>query len=94
MIFESIKKLVIYGLESGLIEETDKVYATNRLLEALDLEEYDEPAEEFSDVDLESTLKSFSITLWKRVPLQKILLYTEIFSTQNSWGFLLQDRQR
>mgnify|MGYP003169498716 CR=1 FL=1 len=89
MIFESIKKLVTYGLESGLIEESDRVYTTNRLLEALDLEEYDEPAEEFSDVDLESTLKE----LWKRA-LQKILLYTEIFSTQNSWGFLLQDRQR
>ena len=48
MIFESIKKLVTYGLESGLIEESDRVYTTNRLLEALDLEEYDEPAEEFS----------------------------------------------
>ena len=93
MIFESIKKLVTYGLESGLIEESDRVYTTNRLLEALDLEEYDEPAEEFSDVDLEALSKSFSITLWKRA-LQKILLYTEIFSTQNSWGFLLQDRQR
>ena len=57
MIFESIKKLVTYGLESGLIEESDRVYTTNRLLEALDLEEYQEPAEEFSDVDLESTLK-------------------------------------
>ena len=65
MIFESIKKLVTYGLESGLIEESDRGY----------------------------TSKSFSITLWKRA-LQKILLYTEIFSTQNSWGFLLQDRQR
>ena len=41
MIFESIKKLVTYGLESGLIEESDRVYTTNRLLEALDLEEYD-----------------------------------------------------
>ena len=37
MIFESIKKLVTYGLESGLIEESDRVYTTNRLLEALDL---------------------------------------------------------
>lgn len=93
MIFESIKKLVTYGLESGLIEESDRVYTTNRLLEALDLEEYDEPAEEFLTLILKALSKSFSITLWKRA-LQKILLYTEIFSTQNSWGFLLQDRQR
>lgn len=93
MIFESIKKLVTYGLESGLIEESDRVYTTNRLLEALDLEEYDEPAKEFSDVDLESTLKELLDYAVERA-LQKILLYTEIFSTQNSWGFLLQDRQR
>ena len=32
MIFENIKKLVTYGLESGLIEESDRVYTTNRLL--------------------------------------------------------------
>ena len=47
----------------------------------------------FLTLILKALSKSFSITLWKRV-LQKILLYTEIFSTQNSWGFLLQDRQR
>ena len=56
MINDSIKKLVTYGLEKGLIEPSDKVWATNRLLEALSLDEYDEPKEEYKDIDLENTL--------------------------------------
>lgn len=56
MVYESIKKLVTYGLETGLIEECDKVYVTNRILEALRLDEYDEPSKSFENVDLESTL--------------------------------------
>ena len=55
-IYESIKKLVCYGLEKGLIEPLDKVWATNRLLETLGLDDYDEPAEEYTDIDLEKTL--------------------------------------
>ena len=56
MIYQSIKKLVSYALERGLISEEDKVWAVNRLLEALALSEYEEPAEEYKDIDLESTL--------------------------------------
>ena len=29
MIYEAIKKLVQYGLDTGLITEVDKIYATN-----------------------------------------------------------------
>lgn len=57
MIYESVKKIVTYALESGLIEEDDKTYATNRVLELLNLDEYEEPQENFENVCLESTLK-------------------------------------
>lgn len=57
MIYESVKKIVTYALGSGLIEESDIVYATNRVLELLCLDEYEEPETLFSNVDLESTLK-------------------------------------
>lgn len=56
-IYNIIKKLVCYGLEKGLIEPLDRVWATNRLLEALDLDDYCEPQTEFENIDLESTLK-------------------------------------
>ena len=39
MIHQSIKKLVTYALERGLISPVDRVWATNRLLEALKLNE-------------------------------------------------------
>lgn len=57
MIYESIKKLVTYALETGLIEKEDTVYMTNRVLELLSLYEYEEPTETYKNVELESTLK-------------------------------------
>lgn len=56
MIYESIKKLVSYALGCGLIGEEDKVWAVNRLLEALELDTYEEPGEEYPSPDLEETL--------------------------------------
>ena len=56
MIYDSIKKLVTYALEHYLIHPVDRTWATNRILEALHLDEYVEPETEFSNVDLEETL--------------------------------------
>lgn len=56
MIYDSIKKLVCYGLEKGLIKPLDVTYCTNLLLDALGLSDYEEPYGSFSDVDLEQTL--------------------------------------
>lgn len=57
MIDSAINKLVRYGLETGLIEESDTIYVTNRLLELLEKEEYLDDGEEYRDVQLEQTLK-------------------------------------
>ena len=57
MLFENIKKLVKYGLETGLIEENDVIYTTNRLLELFEEADYEEPQEEYSDVELEPVLQ-------------------------------------
>ena len=56
MIYDSIKKLVTYAEEHFLISPVDHVWATNRILEALNIREYVEPTTNFSDVDLEETL--------------------------------------
>ena len=39
MIQTEIRKLVQYGLLTGLVPEEDKIYTTNRLLEIFALEE-------------------------------------------------------
>ena len=41
MIFKDIDRLVSYGLKTGLIEEEDRIYTVNRLLELLGLEDYE-----------------------------------------------------
>lgn len=44
MVHEAIGKLVKYGLDSGLITEADRIYATNQILDVMKLDEYEEPA--------------------------------------------------
>ncbi|PXV89079.1 UTP-hexose-1-phosphate uridylyltransferase [Lachnotalea glycerini] len=58
MINRYIKKLVSYGIETGLLKTEDKIYATNQLLEILRLNEYEEPEKEYTDIDLEEVLKA------------------------------------
>ncbi len=55
MINNAIKNLVEYGVKCNLITTEDKVYATNRILEILGLDEYNEP-ENVTSEDLESIL--------------------------------------
>lgn len=48
-ITESIKKLVSYGLQTGLVPEEDAVYTTNRLLELFGLDELDTDGKDAGD---------------------------------------------
>ena len=41
MIEMSVKKLVQYGKETGLIEKEDEIYARNQILEVLGMDEYE-----------------------------------------------------
>lgn len=57
MINQSIKKLVNYGLETGLIEKEDEIFTRNRILEILEIDEYSDPQDECKCDSLEETLK-------------------------------------
>lgn len=83
MIYNSIKKLIQYGLETGLILEDDSVYATNRILEVLQEEEYEEPQETYSNVDLEETLKELLDYAAKKGVLEHdSIVYRDLFDTK------------
>lgn len=56
MISNSIRKLICYAMQTGLIEDSDCTYMTNRILEALKTEDYQEDNVIYHDVDLEQTL--------------------------------------
>lgn len=43
MIYEAVRDLVQYGLETGLLEKDDEIYARNQLLAVLGLDGYEEP---------------------------------------------------
>lgn len=57
MVFSDIRKLVVYGLESGLLAKEDEVYAINRILSVLHLQSYEEPEETYCNVELEPVLQ-------------------------------------
>lgn len=82
MVYNSIKKLVTYGLESGLIGKEDIVYTTNLLLDLLDLDEYEEPKEEYKDVDLESTLKELLDYAVSKNIIEDSVVYRDLFDTK------------
>ena len=53
MINTYISALVDYATRTGLISFADKIYATNKILEILNLDEYEEPTET-REIDLEN----------------------------------------
>lgn len=87
MITENIATLVNYGIAAGLIDETDKIYTTNRLLELFGLEEYDEPSgadvTNPADFDLEALLKEMlDYALEKGLLPDDSIIYRDLFDTK------------
>ena len=58
MIDCAIKDLVEYGVRNGLLTTEDKVYTVNRILDILELDEYEEP-DCVKNAELEDILKEF-----------------------------------
>ena len=81
MIDKSIKKLVCYGLEKGLFSERDRIYVTNRILEILNLDEYD-CDEEFTEVNLEETLKELLDFAVEKGLIEDSIVHRDLFDTK------------
>ena len=81
MIDKSIRKLVCYGLEKELFTKRDEVYVTNRLLEILELDEYD-CSEDFSDVCLEETLAELLDYAAGKGLTEDSVVYRDLFDTR------------
>ena len=58
MLYANIKKLVQYGVETGLTPACEKNYTTNLLLDVFKEDEYVEPEEEYTDINLEVVLNA------------------------------------
>ena len=57
MLYESIKKLVQYGIDTGLMPESERVYATNLLLDLMQEDDYEDVECDLNGIVLEDVLK-------------------------------------
>ena len=80
---ENVKRLVQYGIESGLVPEEERIYTTNQILELFGEEEYIEPEESFADVDLEDVLKELlDYAAEKGILKENSVVYRDLFDTK------------
>ena len=82
MVYTAIKKLVQYGLETGLITETDRIYATNQLLEALKLEAYEEPEDPVETGSLEEILRELLDYACEQGLIEDSIAYRDLFDAK------------
>lgn len=83
---ESVKKLITYALDHSLIKDSDRIFMTNRILEVIGADSYDEPQEEYNSIDLSevlSDLTDYAVkngTLKENDPTHRDLFDTKIMS--------------
>lgn len=82
MINKSIKALVLYGLNKGLFEKEDEIYITNKILEALNIDDYTEPLCDCSDENLEDILKNILDYAVEKGLCQDSIVYRDLFDTK------------
>ena len=83
MIEESIAKLVQYGMEQGLLQEEDRIYAINRILEVLKLDDYQEQDQVPEHPDLEETLNELlDYAAEKGLMEHNSVVYRDLFDTK------------
>ena len=56
MLFENIKKLVQYGIDTGLTPECERIYTTNLLLDLFGEENYEDTDIQGEEINLETVL--------------------------------------
>ncbi len=85
MIQKNIKKLVQYGLDTGLITPEDKIYTTNRLLELFGLDELeeDDKAVSMETDELETVLSEMMDYAYEQgIMTENSVVYRDLFDTK------------
>lgn len=82
MVYEAIKKLVTYGIETGLISEEERIYSTNLILDVLKLDDYEEPQENYEGVELQPVLKELLDYAVTKGLIEDSVVYRDLFDTR------------
>lgn len=82
MLQESIKKLVQYGINTGLTPECERIYTTNILLECMKEDEYTDPDCDLEDIVLEDVLKDLLDEAVKKGIIEDTITHRDLFDTK------------
>ena len=81
--YMSVKKLVTYGIRTGMLSPSDEVWAVNQLLEVLQMDSYEEPQEEIEDIDLPQVLNRLcDCALETGALTENSIVYRDLFDTK------------
>ena len=81
-VYTAVRKLVCYGLENGLISAEDRIYSANAVCEALHIDDYDPPKENFDKVELEPVLKELLDYAVEKGIIEDSIVYRDLFDTK------------
>lgn len=82
MLYESVKKLVQYGINAGLTPESERIYTTNLLLDVMKEEEYEDVDCDLEHIVLEDVLKDLLDEAVKRGLIEDSVTYRDLFDTR------------
>ena len=82
MLFENIKKLVQYGIDTGLTPECERIYTTNLLLDLFGEENYEDTDIQGKEINLETVLGALLDEACKRGIIEDSIVYRDLFDTK------------
>ena len=82
MLYENIKKLVEYGIQTGLIPECERIYTTNLLLELFQEDSYEDVEIDRSSIELETVLEGLLDEAVKRGIIEDSIGFRDLFDTK------------
>ena len=82
MLSKNIKRLVEYGITSGLTPECERLYTTNLLLELFHEDSYEEVSIDGESLELEDILKDLLDEACARGIIEDSIVYRDLFDTK------------
>ena len=83
MIDHAVSKLITYALRTGLIEECETLWAVNTVLDALKLDSYTDPQQEWGEICLAEVLEELMDDAYARGVLKEnSVVYRDLFDTE------------
>ena len=81
-LYENIKKLVQYGINTGLTPECERIYTTNLLLDLFQENDYEDSTCDLSKIVLEDVLKELLDEACSRGIIEDSVVHRDLFDTK------------